>query len=139
MIFLDTGAFVARYVERDQQHEQASVYWRKIEAERIPCWTSSFVLDETITLLGRVCGNRFAHDRAQTIYASRFLTILRPDTAVESEALSFFLKYADQSVSFTDCTSFVLMRRQGLKRVFGFDDHFRLAGFAVLPPFAESP
>jgi uncharacterized protein len=133
MIFLDTGAFVARYVERDQHHEPATEYWRKVESERIPCWTSNFVLDEAFTLLGRVCGNRFAYDRAQAIYASRILTILRPDAAVEGEALSLFVKYADQSVSFTDCTSFVLMRRQGLKRVFGFDDHFRLAGFAVLP------
>lgn len=133
MIFLDTGALVARYIERDQHHEQASAYWRKVEADRIPCWTSSLVLDESITLLGRICGNRFAYDRAQAVYASRMLTILRPDAAVEREALTFFLKYADQTVSFTDCTSFVLMRRQGIKRVFGFDAHFRLAGFTVVP------
>ena len=133
MIFIDTGAFLARSVARDQYHGPATAYWRKLESQRTPCWTSNFVLDETITLLGRTCGNPFAHDRAQAIYASHVLTVLRPDAGVEREALAWFQKYADQDVSYTDCISFELMRRHGLKRVFTFDEHFRLAGFTVVP------
>ncbi|MEX1044724.1 MAG: hypothetical protein WEC73_01230 [Chthoniobacterales bacterium] len=40
-------------------------------------------------------------------------------------------KFADQGVSFTDGMSFVLMRREGLWEVFGFDGHFTAAGFRL--------
>lgn len=133
MIFLDTGAFVGRYIERDQYHRRAVAFWERIAAEREPYWTSNFVLDEVLALLGRMAGNRFACDRAHAIYASNLLTIVRPDEAMERDALSYFAKYADQRVSFTDCISFAIMKRHGLKRVFTFDEHFRLIGFKVCP------
>ncbi len=41
------------------------------------------------------------------------------------------LKDADK-VSFTDCVSFALMRRAGLRQAYTFD-HFRRAGFEVRP------
>jgi len=40
-------------------------------------------------------------------------------------------KYADQSVFFTDCVSFVLMRWEGLNDVFGIDGHFAAVGFRL--------
>lgn len=48
---------------------------------------------------------------------------------------SLFLakKFADQGVTFTDCLSFVLMKREKLRQVFGFDHHFEAAGFRLLP------
>ena len=98
-----------------------------------PCLTSNFVLDEAFTTLGRLAGNAFAADRARAMYASRALRILRPDESVEADALNYFVKYADQGVSFTDCTSFVLMKRHRIKRVFTFDRHFTLVGFTVVP------
>ncbi len=36
-----------------------------------------------------------------------------------------------QAISFTDSVSFVLMRREGIKRALSFDKHFRHAGFAL--------
>jgi uncharacterized protein len=41
-------------------------------------------------------------------------------------------KYSDQRVSFTDCISFVLMKRERVKIAFTFDRHFSLAGFRCL-------
>ncbi len=62
-------------------------------------------------LLGRRTGYQFAHGRALNIYASRFLSIMRPDLDDEMNALNYFQKYADQAISFTDCISFALMDR----------------------------
>jgi hypothetical protein len=61
------------------------------------------------------------------------LSILRPDFGVERAALSYFRKYADQAVSYTDCTSFVLMKQHRIADAFTFDAHFSLAGFRVCP------
>ena len=133
MIFIDTGAFLARYLRKDQHHNSAVSVWEKLGSGRENCVTSNFVLDETFTLLGRRAGYGFAVQRAKNIYASQFLTIFRPDRVDEIKALRFFSKYADQHVSFTDCISFVLMKREKVNRVFSFDRHFELAGFHVIP------
>ena len=95
---------------------------------------TNFVLDEAFTLLGRVAGHAFAAERARVIYGSPALTILRPGQEDELEALDLFEKFADQQVSYTDCISFVLMRRERIKRAFTFDGHFRMAGFEQWPP-----
>ncbi|MBW2342319.1 MAG: PIN domain-containing protein [Deltaproteobacteria bacterium] len=133
MIYIDTGAFLARYLGRDQYHQQAKAFWDAIDKKRESCFTSNFVLDETFTLLGRRAGYSFAAARAQNIYASKLLSILRPTRNDEIKAIEFLQKFAEHEVSFTDCISFVLMRRERIKRVFSFDTHFQWAGFKILP------
>ena len=133
MIFVDTGAFIARYVRRDNHHRQAKRAWSEIERNHVRCFTSNFVLDETFTWLGRRASYAFAADRARSLLHSAALTILRPDAEDEEEAVEAFTKFADQQVSFTDCVSFVLMRRNRLERAFTFDRHFASAGFEVIP------
>ncbi|MGC8491097.1 MAG: type II toxin-antitoxin system VapC family toxin [Syntrophobacteraceae bacterium] len=133
MIFIDTGAFLARYLGNDQYHQSSVVIWDKLAADGEKCVTSNFVLNETFTLLGRRAGYGFAVERARSIYASRVLTICRPEKKDEIDALRFFVKYADQRVSFTDCTSFALMEREKITSVFTFDRHFEFAGFHVIP------
>lgn len=61
------------------------------------------------------------------------MEVLRAGLAEELEAVPLLEKYADQKVSFTDCVSFVLMRRQGIERAFSFDKHFPAAGFRLWP------
>lgn len=135
MIFVDTGAFLARYLEKDQYHDRALRTWRRLEGvARVV--TSNFVLDELFTLLGRRASYAFAADRARHILSSEKLEILRPDPETEIEAVDLFEKYADQRISFTDCVSFVLMRSHKIRQVFSFDRHFELAGFSMWPPAA---
>jgi uncharacterized protein len=135
LIFIDSGAFLARHVERDQHHVQACLAWDLLAGENERCFTSNFVLDETFTLLGRRTSYAFAAAQARSLYTSRVLEILRPTPEDEIRALERFEKLADQKVSFTDCISFVLMRREGLQRVFSFDRHFIHAGFRTWPDY----
>ncbi len=59
--------------------------------------------------------------------------VARKREADELAALDYFQKYADQSVSFTDCVSFVLMEKYRIPTAFSFDRHFTIAGFDVEP------
>ena len=133
MIYIDTGAFLARHLSNDQYHRQANTFWDLIRQTQEKCVTSNFVLDETFTLLARRAGYSFAAQRAKNMYASESLEILRPSREVELEAIGFFEKYSDHRLSFTDCVSLVLMRIKKINRAFTFDYHFRLAGFHTYP------
>ncbi|MEE9118358.1 MAG: PIN domain-containing protein, partial [Calditrichia bacterium] len=126
MIYIDTGAFLARYIKRDQYHKQAVEFWNQLRKMRERCFTSNFVLDETFTLLGRRAGYKFAIQRARNMYLSKKLTILRATHEDELMALDIWDKYADQELSFTDCISFTCMGKNKIKRVFSFDSHFNL-------------
>ena len=136
MLFIDTGAFLARYLSNDSYHLKAAAIWKKTAGEAL--FTSNHVLDETLTLLSRRAGSNFAADRAENIYNSTALEILFSSKEDEIAAIRIFRKYADQNVSFTDCISFVLMRRQGITRAFTFDHHFAQAGFRTIGVETES-
>ena len=133
MIFVDTGAFVAIYLQRDQYHSQAFPLWKQLLASGERLYTSNFVLEETITLLSSRGGYEFAVRKARFLYASPRLEIVRPDGGMELTALDYFHRYADQEIGFTDCVSFALMRAHGLTRVFCFDRHFDVPGFLRIP------
>ncbi len=133
MIYIDTGAFIARYVKGDQHHDEARETWASIAKNALRIFTSNFVLDETLTLLARRSSYEFSAQTGRLILASRAISVLRPIPADELEALRLFEKFADQKVSFTDCVSFVLMRRNRLTKAFSFDHHFTQAGFTLYP------
>ncbi len=74
MIFVDTGAFLARYLFHDAHHRSAIAIWKEVTGT--PLLTSSHVLDETFTLLARRAGYAFAAERAERVYASSAIEIV---------------------------------------------------------------
>jgi predicted nucleic acid-binding protein len=43
----------------------------------------------------------------------------------------YFSLVSDKDFSFTDCTSFVLMKKLRIEKAFAFDDHFVQTGFEL--------
>jgi predicted nucleic acid-binding protein len=131
-LFVDTGAFLAKEIAADQHHEAAGKFWQRIVAERPRLYSSEHVLDEAATLLARRTSYAWAAQWGHDVMSARieWFTAERQDLL---GAFALMRKFADQAVSFTDCLSFVLMKRNGLRDVFGFDAHFAAAGFRVWP------
>ena len=129
-IFVDTGAFLAKEIAYDQHHAAALEHWRKLATDRATFISSEHVFDETMTLLSRRTTYAWAAEWGRDALISG-INWLRADVGEWNQALRLMHKYADQGVSFTDCVSFVLMRREGLREVFGFDGHFAAAGFRL--------
>ncbi len=130
MIFIDTGAFLSRFIVNDTYHKKSLLLWKKIEAKKIICYTSNFILDELATLLIRRTGADFCYEKMNRIYESPIFIILRPTKENEMNALELIKKYADQEISFTDCISFELIKSNRIQKAFTFDKHFRYAGIA---------
>jgi predicted nucleic acid-binding protein len=133
VIYIDTSAFLGAYNPRDQWHFKAAAQFEELARANEPLVTSNFVLDELLTYLGRKMGYAYAARRGKALLGTSAVEFLRPTPEQELLALHQFEKWADQRVSYTDCVSFVLMRAHKLYRVFTFDQHFRLAGFTVIP------
>ena len=59
--------------------------------------------------------------------------LIRTTPQDEATAWEIFAARADKRYSFTDCTSFAMMRRLGIRRAAALDDDFRREGFEVVP------
>lgn len=131
-LFVDTGAFVAREIASDQHHAAAAQAWLEVERGNYQLFSSEHVFDESATLIARRSNYAWAAD-----WGCDLLDVgvdwLRADPDEWKQSLKLMRKFADQGVSFTDCISAVLMKRAGVRMVFGFDRHFEALGFRVWP------
>ncbi len=131
LLFADTSFFYALAYKKDPHHQNAKKLLNSLEA---PLITSNYVFDELITILRYDFSHEAAVHYGQSILSSKFCSIARVSREDEEAAWDIFLKYSDQKFSFTDCTSFAVMKRLDLKEVACFDVHFDTAGFIRLPP-----
>ncbi len=89
--------------------------------------------DETLTLLRIRLGIEAAESWWRQLDGSsrvrwEYVTLARAD-----KARGLFFRYRDKVFSFTDCTSFVLMRELKLREALTTDHHFVQAGFGIKP------
>lgn len=131
-LFIDTGAFLAREIQRDQHHKDAMQAWAALSAAPEKLYTSEHCIDETATLLARRTTYAFAASWGRDLLGSGII-VLRAEPIDLEMAFTTMRKYADQGVSFTDCLSIALMKRHRIAWVFGFDHHFAAAGYRLWP------
>jgi len=134
-VFIDASALVAYYNIDDLYHAEASEVFRKIERGGIPLtrfFTTDYILDETLTFMECVLNqHRLALKVGEALLTSPFTTLLRIDEELFQEAWNDFRDR--RGYSFTDCTSFTVMKRFGVTHAFTFDKHFESAGFQTIP------
>jgi predicted nucleic acid-binding protein len=130
-LLIDTGAFFAQRNPGDEHHERANRGFTDLARSSVLLYSTEHILDETLTLLAQRESYAYATEAGEELLNSRALRWLDATASDWTAALRLMRKYADQAVSFTDCLSFALMKREGIKDVFGFDRHFRAAGFRL--------
>jgi predicted nucleic acid-binding protein len=128
--FVDTSAWIAHANAGDREHAAVR---STLTAWRGRLVTSSFVFDETVTLASRRFGRAIATRLGGLLQDDRAVQLVRPTAADERQAWTLRQRRSDQPYSFTDCTSFVLRDRLGLRRVVALDADFRREGFVTLP------
>ncbi len=133
-IFIDSGAFLALEDESDEHHEEA-IRFRDLELlpGNYEFITTSYILDETLTLIRRRLGIPASIDLSKKMRKSRIVKVLSVSKEVEEKAHDLFEKYDDKSFSFTDCISFVIMQDLGIQEAFTFDEHFVQIGLVRRP------
>jgi predicted nucleic acid-binding protein len=134
LIFVDTSAWYAVEVEDDVNHEAACKFLAEIASGKYGVSiTTDYVLDETLTLLRSRRDLGSASCFIDKIRGSKSVRVFWIDESLFEKALDVFRKSDRKSWSFTDCTSFALMRDLSVSEAFTFDAHFREAAFQALP------
>lgn len=131
MIFVDTSAWVALTDAKDRFYQRATG-WFKAQTT-LDFVTSNVVIVETLGWLRYNCGSRVAIETGKRLYLGKELQIEKVTSEIEQEAWLLFQKLEGRGISMIDCTSFVLMKRFKIKKVFAFDTDFAKQGFTVHP------
>lgn len=131
-IFIDTSAFVAFYREKDLDHKVAVEILSKLYKSGLKPVITDYILDETYTaLLTRVSYKMVMNfDQRMTGDAWK-IELITPERF--AKAREVFRRYnKDKIWSFTDCTSYVVMKELKIKKVFTFDKNFTEMGLEVV-------
>ncbi|MDZ7358241.1 MAG: PIN domain-containing protein [candidate division KSB1 bacterium] len=129
--FIDTGALYA-FVDRSDAEHKKVVNILKSQDERFV--TSNYVVDELITLFRfrKIPFEKFS-PFIDSLWNEEICSIIRVTQEIDLAAWALMKKYQDHHFSFTDCTSFVLMREYAIQKVCSMDEHFQVMGFDVYP------
>jgi uncharacterized protein len=128
-IFLDTLYVVALLNRRDQYHARA--------AELAQLYEGRFFLitDAVLIEIGNALAKHFKTQAVEVI--ERFLQaadveVVRLTEELFTQAFALYRQHQDKEWGLTDCLSFVVMRRAGIREALTFDQHFVQAGFQAL-------
>ena len=130
MIFIDTSAFYALFDRDDKHHRSAALAWEAIRDTPGQLACSNYILLETIALLQNRLGMPTVQD---FIGLTSFIPVYWVTIEQHNQAVSALLTAGRRGLSLVDCTSFDIMRSQGIRTAFTFDAHFAELGFTCIP------
>jgi uncharacterized protein len=125
VIFVDTGFLFALVSTKDEHHNRVVEAFRAFQDARLSdqLLTTNHVIAETITLT-RKLGHDPATRLGERLYAEKLASIHWATPDEERDAFAYFKRYRDQAYSFTDCLSFVVMDKLGIREALAVDSDF---------------
>lgn len=131
ILFVDSGAHIA-LLDPDDQHRRAAVgFLEGLELSRFV--TTNLVLSEVATRAARLVGARAAAAYVEGVLTRPSYRMVGVGRSLLEEALRALVKYEDQGLSLTDCTTLLLARAARKMPIFTFDQAFRRLGLQVVP------
>jgi len=134
--FTDTTYIVATVNVQDREHAKAErLSHRLAEGEfgNFRLIMTDYIFDEVVTaILTRTRRHDLAARTGRSLLDSGAWRLIHLAAGDFEAAWSMFQDREDKRWSFTDCTSFALMERLGLRTAIAFDENFAQAGFVLL-------
>jgi predicted nucleic acid-binding protein len=131
MVFVDTGAWFAKFVPDDPNHQRVQSWF---DSTQEPLITTDYCIDETLTLLvarrrwqrALIAGKALFNPNVTAIH---FIT--KPQV---ERGWILFQQRGASGWSFTDCTSKVVIDDLGICTAAALDIHFRqIPNIAIVP------
>ncbi len=131
-IFIDSGPLRALNNTRDQYFSVARQRYAQLVNDPVKLVITDYVIDEVYTGLLADSGYRTAMNFDSVLRLGKW-TIERVSSVRFAKTQEVFRRFnKDKEWSFTDCTSYVVMKELKITQIFTFDDNFKQVGFKVL-------
>jgi predicted nucleic acid-binding protein len=127
-VFADTFYFLALLNRHDEAHAKAVAYVSQIDH----LVTSEWVLTELADGLAASRHRRMFLQTRQELLADNAALTIPLDMSLYEEGIRLYAAREDKEWSLTDCISFVIMQREGLREALTGDHLFEQAGFVAL-------
>lgn len=123
---MDTSVWIAARNLDDVNHLRAKeILTSMLKGELGEIYTSDYILDEVVTLmLKRTKRLELAIEMGEYILKSPRIRKLRVTEEIFDDAWKKFKSLKGKLMSFTDCTSLVLMEKRGIEYIASFDSGF---------------
>jgi predicted nucleic acid-binding protein len=132
-VFVDSNGFAGIGIKGDVHNRDSITILRDLTLAGRSMVTTNFIVAEMHSVvLGRA--GRFAALNVLDLINNSVELVERVTEEDEDRAVAILRQYDDKAFSYTDATSFAVMRRLGLTDVFTFDRHFEQFGFSPLKP-----
>ena len=131
-VFIDSMGWACLFDRREAKHGEAVRRMAECAQLRRPLVTTDYVVDETATLLVARRAGGLLGELFEMLEQSAALTLTPVGPGRFREACGYLLKHRDHGYSFTDVTSFIVMRELGMSDALTEDRHFEKAGFRCL-------
>lgn len=132
MVFVDAAAWIALLNTRDALHPAAERVMQTLRQNRTPLVTSGFVFVEVANALSAPIFRQKTVAFLNGLTKLPNLLIVQPGQELYDDGWKLYSQRPDKEWSLTDCTSFVIMRKERIGDAFTSDHHFEQAGFLKL-------
>jgi hypothetical protein len=130
MIFVDTGAWFARFVPDDPDHRPMAAWFA---ANNEPLITSDYCVDKVLTLLVARKRPNLAAAVARQFFDESLARLHFLSRGEIERASIWFQERAAVGWSFTDCTSKVLIDEFDIRTAAALNRHFQQFGVTIAP------
>lgn len=130
-VFVDTSVFLAVLAEDDNNNAVASEMLASLAENGEQLITSNYILVESYALIQRRLGMNAIRDFQNKILPSMIIVWISMEE--HQRAMRQFLSENRRNLSFVDCSSFEIIQKLQVEKVFTFDSHFREQGFGIIP------
>ena len=131
-VFVDSGAWIALALSRDPLHPRAREQWDRLQVAGAKLHTSIPVVIETYTFLDRNANRDVALAWKESIYRPGVVRMLPCEVGDLERSWDYFRRPDLHTLSAVDATSFVIMKRAGIRIAHTFDHHFAAVGFRLV-------
>jgi predicted nucleic acid-binding protein len=133
-VFFDTSGLLAVLRDRDALHSRAAAVLGALHRSATRAVTSDWVLSELLAATSSPGARRSAAAFVRNLAAQPTVTIEPATRAGWQDAFALYEKRPDKGWSLVDCTSILICRARGIRRVFAHDHEFEQAGLQILLP-----
>ncbi|MCX5699830.1 MAG: PIN domain-containing protein [Candidatus Omnitrophica bacterium] len=130
--FVDTSGWVALFVDSDKYHKKAASIFEEIRNSKALIYTSDYVVDETITTILTRGNHKQSVLAGEALFNSKIIKIVQVCPNYFQSAWELYQKYKDKMFSFTDVTSFTIMKDLNISKALAFDREFIQAGVELM-------